>query len=520
MSTNDRSNDSIDDSKKATATKPVKAKAPAAKKAAAKTATANAGATKTTTKTVTKAATKAAPAKAAAKSTTAKAGKSTAKATVTTLSSKPAHPFAGKGGRIAVVDGVRTPFARLGTHFRDLSAIDLGVLVVQELMKRNDLKPEQISQLVFGMTVMIPEAPFIGREIALANGMFNTDAYSITRACATSFQTVASGAESILAGNADIVIAGGTDSTSSVRLPMSAKTSAVLRDMNFAKTLVDKLKILSTLRPRDLLPLRPSITELTTGETMGQSCEKMVKKWGVSRAEQDDIASASQSNAARAWKKGHMDSEVMTVTLANGKTLHADNLVRMENNRAAYDKLKPCFDLSGAGTVTAGNSSPLTDGASCVLLMTEERAKALGYEPLGYIRASAFAAKTPQDDLLMGPVLAAPVALQRAGMTLDDMDTIDMHEAFAGQVACNIRGFASKAYASEFGYGKPMGDVNLDKLNINGGSIAFGHPFGATGTRIISQVLHELKRRGGGVGLTTACAAGGIGAAMVLESDG
>lgn len=516
------SNDKTEDIKTTPATKVEAPKAPAAKKAAAaKKPAAKKAPAKTAKAPAKKAATKAAPAKkATAKAATAKTGTAKTKATVTRISTKSAHPFSGKGGRIAVVDGVRTPFARLGTHFRDLSAIDLGVLVVQELMKRNDLKPEQISQLVFGMTVMIPEAPFIGREIALANGMFNTDAYSVTRACATSFQTVTNGAESILAGNADIVIAGGTDSTSSVRLPMSAKTSAILRDMNFAKTMGDKLKILSQLRPKDLLPLRPSITELTTGETMGQSCEKMVKKWGVGRAEQDDIASSSQSNAANAWKKGLLNSEVMTVTLPNGEKLHADNLVRMKNDRAAYDKLKPCFDLSGTGTVTAGNSSPLTDGASCVLLMSEERAKELGYKPLGYIRSTAFTAKTPQDDLLMGPVLAAPIALKRAGMTLKDMDTIDMHEAFAGQVACNIRGFASQAYADEFGYGKPVGEVDLDKLNINGGSIAYGHPFGATGTRIISQVLHELKRRGGGVGLTTVCAAGGIGASMVLESDG
>jgi acetyl-CoA acyltransferase len=428
-------------------------------------------------------------------------------------------PFTGAEGRIAIVDGLRTPFARVATHFRDLSAIDLGKLVVQEILHRNNLKPEQVSQLVFGMTVMIPEAPFIAREIALACGLDRLDAYSITRACATSFQTVTSAAESILAGNAEIVIAGGTDSTSSVRLPMSKKMSATLRDVNFAKTLGDRLKLLATLRPKDLLPMRPSITEFTTGETMGQSCEKMVKKWGVSRTEQDDIASASQSNAAHAWQQGLMEKQVMKVTLPSGKTLHEDNLVRQKNSRADYDKLKPCFDFTDAGTVTAGNSSPLTDGASCVLLMTEEKAKALGYTPLGFIRSTAFAAKTPADDLLMGPVLAAPLALERAGLTLKDMTTIDMHEAFAGQVACNIRGLASDSYAREHGLQKATGEVDMGKLNVNGGSIAYGHPFGATGTRIISQTLYELKRRGGGFSLTTACAAGGIGAAMVLEAD-
>jgi len=434
--------------------------------------------------------------------------------------SKSAHPFSGSQGRIAVVDGLRTPFARIATNYRDVSAIDLGVIAVSELMKRNNLKPEQVSQLVYGMTVMIPEAPFIAREIALQMGMYGVDAYSITRACATSFQTVTSGAESILAGNADIVIAGGTDSTSSVRLPMSPKFSSTLRDVNFAKTIKDRVKLLSTLRPKDLLPMEPSITEFSVGETMGQSTEKMVKKWGVTRKEQDDLAFASQANAAKSWKEGWMDKQVIAATLPSGKVVKEDNLVRKNPDRAAYDNLKPCFDFSGAGTVTAGNASPLTDGASCVLLMSEEKAKALGYKPLGYIRSSAFAAKTPQDDLLMGPVLAAPIALDRAGLTLNDMTIIDMHEAFAGQVLCNIRGLASDEYAKTMmNRKKAVGEVDFSKLNVNGGSIAFGHPFGATGTRIISQVLYELNRRGGGFALTTACAAGGIGAAMILEVD-
>lgn len=430
------------------------------------------------------------------------------------------HPFSNAHGRIAVVDGLRTPFARVATHFRDLSAIDLGAMVVTEILNKNNLKPADVSQLVFGMTVMIPEAPFIGREIALAAGMDTLDAYSITRACATSFQTVTSAAESIFAGNADIAIAGGTDSTSSVRLPMSPKFSSVLRDVSFAKTLKDRLKLLAQLRPGDIMPERPSITEFTTGETMGQSCEQMVKKWGVSRTEQDDIAFASQKNAAAAWQNERLNDEVMTATLPNGKKIFEDNLVRPNNARANYDKLRPCFDSSGAGTVTAGNSSPLTDGASCVILMSEEKAKALGYQPLGYIRASAFAAKTPKEDLLMGPVLAAPLALDRAGLALKDMTIIDMHEAFAGQIACNLRGFESADYIqAHTPYSKAVGEVDRDKLNVNGGSIAYGHPFGATGTRIISQALHELKRRGGGFALTTACAAGGIGTAMVLEAD-
>ncbi|MDO8268698.1 MAG: acetyl-CoA C-acyltransferase FadI [Moraxellaceae bacterium] len=428
-------------------------------------------------------------------------------------------PLSNQNGRIAIVDGLRTPFARIATNFRDLSAIDLGALAVKELIARNSLKPAEIDQLIFGMTVMIPEAPFIAREVALQLGLDNLDAYSITRACATSFQTAASAVESILAGNAEVVIAGGTDSTSSVRLPMSPKFSSTLRDVNFAKTVGDRIKLLSTLRPKDILPQQPSITEFSVGETMGQSTEKMVKKWGVTRAEQDDLAHASHSNAARAWQEGRLDRQVIDVQLGK-RVLKDDNLVRKQSERSSYDKLKPVFDTHGTGTVTAANASPLTDGASALLLMSEARAKAEGREILGYIRSYAFAAKTPKDDLLMGPVLAAPIALDRAGLTLNDLTLIDMHEAFAGQVACNIKGLASADYArTVLGRKAAVGEVDYSKLNVNGGSIAFGHPFGATGARVIAQALYELKRRGGGTALTTACAAGGIGAAMVLEVD-
>lgn len=426
----------------------------------------------------------------------------------------------GPNGRVAVVAGLRTPFARMGTHFRDLNAIELGSMLVSELLARNSLDAKELQQIVFGMTIMIPEAPFIAREIALACGLPDVDAYSITRACATSFQTAACAAETIAAGNADVILAGGVDSTSSVRISLSPKFSATLRDTNFAKTAQEKLKILSNLRPRDIIPVPPSITEYSVGETMGQSAEKMAKKWGVTREEQDDIAHASHSNAAKAWAEGRLDREVMTAFVPGGKEtrpVHEDNLVRKKSEREGYAKLKPVFDRQ-YGTITAGNSSPLTDGAAAMLLMSEARAKALGYEPLGFIRSYAFAAKTPKDDLLMGPVLAAPMALDRAGLSLKDLTLVDMHEAFAAQIACNLKGLASRKYFEEtMGRSEPVGEVDRDKLNVVGGSIAYGHPFGATGARIIVQTLNELKRRGGGLALTTACAAGGIGAAMVLE---
>lgn len=429
----------------------------------------------------------------------------------------------GNNGRVAIVAALRTPFARMGTHFCALNPIELGAMVVAELVARNEVPADQVQQLVFGQTVMMPDAPFIAREIVLATGLSpSTDAYSITRACATSFQTVASAADSILLGHSEIAIAGGVDSTSSVRIPLSEKFSATLRDVNFAKSAGERIKLLSKLRPRDLLPTPPSITEYSTGLTMGQNAEQMVKAWGVTRKEQDDIAHTSHANAAAAWAEGKLDAEVMTAFVNdNGKAraIHEDNLVRSNSQREGYAKLKPVFDQQ-YGSVTAGNSSPLTDGAAAILLMSEARAQALGYSPLAYLRSYAFAAKTPQDDMLMGPVLAAPVALDRAGIALKDLTLVDMHEAFAAQVACNLKGLASKRYLhTHLGRSQAVGEVDPEKLNVLGGSIAYGHPFGATGARIIGQTANELKRRGGGLALMTACAAGGIGAAMIIESE-
>lgn len=430
-----------------------------------------------------------------------------------------ATPLAGKGGRVAIVDGLRTPFARIATHLDGLNAIDLGAMVVKELMARNNLSQEDIEQLIFGMTVMMPEAPFIGREITLALGYNKIDSYSITRACATSFQTAATLADNIALGYSDIGIAGGTDSTSSARVPLSKEFSRALRNASFAKSTGERLQALKGLKLKDILPQRPSITEYSVGETMGESCEKMVKKWGVTRAEQDEIAHLSHSNAAKAWAEGRLDRQVMTAFVGSKATpIKEDNLVRKNSKLDSYAKLKPVFDKV-AGSVTAGNASPLTDGAGALLMMSEEKAKALGYKPLGYIRSYAFAAKTPWDDLLMGPVLAAPQALARAGLSLADMTIIDMHEAFAGQLACNLKGLADKNYIPEHTGLNALGEVDRSKLNVNGGSIAYGHPFGATGARIISQSLYELQRRGGGHALTTACAAGGLGVAMVLEAE-
>lgn len=426
-----------------------------------------------------------------------------------------------QGDRIAIVSGLRTPFAKQATEFHGVSALDLGKLVVNELLIRSELDPKLVEQVVYGQVVQMPEAPNIAREIVLGTGMnVHTDAYSVTRACATSFQSVVNIAESMMAGITQIGIAGGADSSSVLPIGVSKKLARALVDVNKARTLGQKLAIFRRLGLKDLLPVPPAVAEYSTGLSMGDTAEQMAKTHAISRADQDALAHRSHTLATQAWKSGVMQQEVMAAHIAPySRFLDMDNNIRQDSKLESYAKLKPVFDRVH-GSVTAANSTPLTDGASAVLMMTESRAKALGYKPLGYIRSYAFAAIDVYDDMLMGPSYATPLALDRAGMALSDLTLIEMHEAFAAQTLANVKMFASTKFASEkLGRSAAIGEIDMDKFNVQGGSLAYGHPFAATGTRLIVQTLNELNRRGGGIGLTTACAAGGLGAAMILETE-
>ncbi|MET0790593.1 MAG: acetyl-CoA C-acyltransferase FadI [Polyangiaceae bacterium] len=422
--------------------------------------------------------------------------------------------------RVAIVTGLRTPFAKQGTAYKDLSALDLGKLVVAELLQRTGLLPKEIQQVVFGQVIPSLSVPNIAREIVLGTGMpRNIEAYSVSRACATSYQSTVNIAESIFAGVIECGIAGGADSASDVPMAVSKGLTAALLKLSKARGLGEKLRALASVSPSDRLPIPPALKELSTGLTMGESAEKMAKENGISRADQDSFAHRSHTLSAQAWADGRLREEVMSVFVPpNYQAFDEDNLVRKDSELEAYAKLQPVFDRR-YGSVTAGNSSPLTDGASVLLLMTEKRAKALGLDVLGYLRSYAFAAVDPAEQLLMGPAYAAPLALERADLKLKNMDLIDMHEAFAAQVLSNIQAFESDTFAQQkLGRDKRIGRVDWEKLNVSGGSIALGHPFAATGARQISQALRELKRRGGEYALCTACAAGGLGAALVLEA--
>lgn len=425
------------------------------------------------------------------------------------------------GERVAIVAGIRTPFARQSTEFAQVPAIDLGKMVVNELLTRTEIDPKLIEQLVFGQVVQMPEAPNIAREIVLGTGMnIHTDAYSVTRACATSFQSAVNVAESIMAGTIDIGIAGGADSSSVLPIGVSKKLAASLLALSKTKTLSQKFNVLKSLSVKDLMPVPPAVAEYSTGLSMGQTAEQMAKSHGISRADQDALAHRSHTLAAQAWNEGKIADEVMTAfPEPYKKWLDKDNNVRFDSTLEGYAKLRPAFDRQ-YGSVTAANSTPLTDGAAAILLMREGRAKELGLEILGYIRSYAFSAIGVEKDMLMGPSFATPLALERAGIELKDLTLIDMHEAFAAQTLANVKMFASDSFAQQYlGRSKAIGEIDMDKFNVLGGSIAYGHPFAATGARMITQTLRELQRRGGGLALNTACAAGGLGAAMILEVE-
>jgi acetyl-CoA acyltransferase len=422
------------------------------------------------------------------------------------------------GRRVAIVGGCRTPFCRAGTTLKHLTGVDLARHAVVELLHRYELAGDAVDEMYFGQVVASPLAPNLAREVSLLP-QFPRDipAASINRACASANTAIAIGADQIASARADIVIAGGAESLSNVPILHSRRFSDLLIALSRAKSLGQRMKLLSTIRPRDLIPVTPAIAEPSTGESMGQSAEKMAKVNGISREDQDAWAYRSHRLAHAGTADGRLLAEIAPVFPTDGEPVDRDNGIRSDTSPEQMAELPPVFDRK-YGTVTAANACPLTDGGSAVLLMREDRARALGYEPLAFIRSEAVAAVDPGWQLLMGPALAVPKALERAGIGLKDVGLIEMHEAFAAQVLSNIQAFESRRWAQEHGgRSEAIGEVNRDVLNVMGGSIAIGHPFGATGGRITITLANEMRRRDVQFGLISVCAQGGMGFAMVLE---
>ncbi|MDH3455695.1 MAG: acetyl-CoA C-acyltransferase [Gemmatimonadota bacterium] len=421
-------------------------------------------------------------------------------------------------GRVAVVAGCRSPFCRAGTVLKDTPAVDLARYTVVELVHRANLTGKEVDEVYFGQVVPSVQAPNIAREVSLLPQFpASIPAASVNRACASANSAIVAGHDQIRLGHADVVIAGGAESLSDVPILHSKRFSEMLVGLSKAKTNRQRLKLVSAFRPKDLVPVSPAIAEPSTGESMGQSAEKMAKLNGITRRAQDEFALRSHQRAHAGTEDGRLSAEIAPFFPSSGEPVTRDNGVRSEVSLDDMAKLKPVFDRRH-GSVTAANASPLTDGAAAVVLMSEDAAQSLGFEPLVFIRSYAVAALDPGDQLLMGPAYAVPRALERAGIPWSELGLVEMHEAFAAQVLSNIQAFESQQWASEnLGRSERIGEVDWETLNVMGGSIAIGHPFGATGARITLTLANEMRRRGTQFGLISVCAQGGMGFAMVLE---
>jgi acetyl-CoA acyltransferase len=429
------------------------------------------------------------------------------------------------GRRAVVIGGARTPFVKAFTDFTKMDTIALGVAAVSGLLKKTGLGHREVESLVWGGVILPSASPNIAREIGLDVRLDPAcEAMTVTRACASGLQAITVAAGAIQRGEVDVVIAGGSDSTSNAEIKLPQKVVHALAPLALGKpTPGDYVGALSQLLPLyEVLPQRPRIAERTTGEVMGEAAERMARRNEISREAQDVFAARSHHRAATAIASGRFDEEVVPIQTPDGparqpgKWVHADGLVRADTSVDKLAKLKPVFAKDG--TLTAGNSSALTDGAAAVLLMSEEKARALGLRPLAAISSWAYVGVDPADQLLMGPALAMPKALDRAGVKLSDVDFVDMHEAFAAQVLSVLKMLGSAAFArSRLGREEAVGEIEPERLNVHGGSLALGHPFGATGARMVTTMANELARTGRHTALLGICAAGGLGAAAVLQ---
>jgi len=421
--------------------------------------------------------------------------------------------------RVAIIDGFRTPFTRVFTDFSEMTAIDLAKVCLTELVNRTEIDPVEIDEIAMGVSIPKPTTTNLARIAALGIGLPKTiHSYHMQMACASSILTTAHVAMSIATGNADVGIAGGAESMSDIPIAVTEAFRRVILEAQTKKTPEEQMLTIGQVRLADMIPPPMALSEAYTGLTMGEHTELMVKEWGVTREEQDDYAVRTHEAAGRAIADGRIPAEVVPVVAPpDYHVAKTDNLVRPKPNREKIASLPPAFDKQ-YGTITAANSSPLTDGAAAVLLMAEEKAKALGYKIKAYIKSFGFSGLDLDIGMLFGPTFSTPKALRQAGLKLSDIDLIEMHEAFAGQILCNLRAFNSKQWLEKHvGLSEPIGEVNMDRFNMMGGSVSIGHPFGATGARMITTCVNQLPRIDGTFGLVTACAANGTGGAMIIE---
>jgi acetyl-CoA acetyltransferase family protein len=421
--------------------------------------------------------------------------------------------------RIAILDGIRTPFCKMGTAFNHMSAQQLGQAATRELLERTGIDVNAIDEVIFGCVGQPADAANIARVIALLSGIpKTTPAFTVHRNCASGMEAVVDAAMKIQIGEGRLFLAGGTESMSNIPFYFSKEYQEFLGALMRTKTLPEKLAILSRFRPALLTPkigLQMGLTDPVCGLNMGQTAEVLAKEFGISRNDQDKFALISHQRALQS--RAILREEIAPVVPAPkfATAVQDDNGPREGQTFEALAKLKPYFE-KGTGTVTAGNSSQVTDGAAALLVAGESRAKELGREPLGYIRSFAFAGVEP-NRMGIGPAHAIPKALKKANLKLKDMQVVEINEAFAAQVIACMKALASDTFTKQFGYEGYTGEINPDILNIHGGSIALGHPVGTTGARLILTTLKHMKRANLKYGLVSLCIGGGQGAAMVLE---
>lgn len=421
--------------------------------------------------------------------------------------------------RAVIVAGNRTPFVKAFSEYLALDTIDLGVEAVRGLLVRTGLDASELDGVIWGGVLLPPLAPNVAREIVLDLDLpASVEANTVTRACASGLQAITDAVAKIERGEAEVIIAGGSDSTSNATLAMPSEFVRSVAPFAMGKRsgVGGFFGMLGGLfPPTKALPKMPKVAERSTGEVMGESAEKMAGIHRISREAQDELAARSHHRAASAWEEGLFENEVTAVTI-DGMTVERDTIVRGDTSVEKMARLRPVF--SKEGTLTAANSSALTDGASATLIMSEEKARQLGFTPLAAFRSWAYSGVDPRDQLLKGPALSMPKALDRAGIRLEDVDIIDMHEAFAAQVLSIKAMLEDPEFAKlELGQDTAVGTIDPDTLNVRGGSVALGHPFAATGSRMVNTVAHELHRSGKDTALLGICAAGGLGAAAVLE---
>ncbi|MGA9855215.1 MAG: acetyl-CoA C-acetyltransferase [Gammaproteobacteria bacterium] len=422
---------------------------------------------------------------------------------------------------IAVLGGVRIPFCRMNTQYMHIGNLEMLGASVKALVDRYNLKNEILGDVAAGAVMKHSRDWSMTREAVLSSGLHpHTPGHNLDRACATSLSTAIELGTRIAVGELDSAIAAGVDSASDVPIVFGRHYQQILLDLNRARTIGQRLKAISRWRPSDLKPHFPAVTESRTGLSMGQHCELMAKEWKLTQKEQDELAYASHMKAAAAWKEGFYSDLVVPFNGAN-----YDNNVRADTTLEKLAKLKPAFDRTGGGTLTAGNSTPLTDGASAVLLASDEWAKAHGIPVQAYLTHFAVAAVDfssisgiYQEGLLMAPTYAVPKMLDAAGLKLQDFDFYEIHEAFAAQVLCTLKAWESADYCkTRLGRQSPLGSIDRNKLNVKGGSVALGHPFGATGGRIMAGLAKLLAQKGKGRGLISICTGGGMGVTAILE---